>query len=714
MGSARKPRMRLQKYGRTYQLRIESADDLAHLPDLSESHWMANSAPVDAFACDKVFLQLVDSDHNSRIRCDEVRSAVAWLLDMLADREDVGADREALRLDHLNLDRPGAREIQSAAERILTNLGNSGAREITLAQVRDTKRILSAAEANGDGIIPPSAAEEPETGQFIEDILATVGGETDAGGGIGVTEAKLAQFLNEAESYLAWHERGAIPDGKERSELMPLGAETAVAYAALETVRSKVDEYFRLCATVAYDAGAAAAFALKLDAADAETLDEKLRAAAVASPRADSVLDLRGALNPAYRSQVLTLRDRTLAPILGGKTNTLAEGEWRRVCDALAAHTAWQAARPDTKTASLGVEKLRQYLEPRFREAVLALVETDKAVAQEIEAIRQVERLVLYQRRLLEFVNNFVSFPALYDPDDRAMFERGTLIMDGRQFTLCVSVTHRAAHAKIARNSRLFILYVQLTQGVTGETREIATGVTSGNKGNLYVGKHGIFMDRENRLWDAVVTQIIENPISFGEALVSPFRRMGTLVQSQIERFAGSGQKLIEQKVTRQAAGIGTAVQTVAQQAPVQAAPRPPSHNARDMLIGGSVAFAALGSALAFITKTLDQVKDPMIIVKVIMLVLLAMILPITINAWIKLRRRDVGALLEACGWAINGHMRLTRIMRGIFTRRPRLPANAGKQRFDSLRGYARAAGKPCKWAGQQAGRVGKDVWEAM
>ena len=68
--------MRFRKYGRAYQLRIESHRDLVHLLDLSESHWMATSAPVDAFACDAVCLKHLDSDGNGRIRCDEVRRAV--------------------------------------------------------------------------------------------------------------------------------------------------------------------------------------------------------------------------------------------------------------------------------------------------------------------------------------------------------------------------------------------------------------------------------------------------------------------------------------------------------------------------------------------------------------------------------------------------------------------------------------------------------------
>jgi len=347
----------------------------------------------------------------------------------------------------------------------------------------------------------------------------------------------------------------------------------------------------------------------------------------------------------------------------------------------------------------------------------MTLVAADKAVAEEIEAIGLVEKIILYQWWMLEFVNNFVSFSRLYDPQDRALFEQGTLVMDGRRFTLCVAVANRAAHVRIAQNSKLFILYVALTQGKLSDKTEVAVGVTSGGKGNLYVGKHGIFIDRDGRPWDAQVTQIIENPISFREALISPFRRMGALVQSQIEKFSGAGEKLVAGKLTQQTAIMAASMQTAAQnaQTPTQAAASAPQpqrgRNMRDLVIGGSVAFAALGGTLAYISKTLNEIENPIgMVVKIVGLLALAMLLPMTINAWIKLRQRDIGTLLEAGGWAINSRMRLTRLMQRIFTRRPKLPPHARKQRFDLLKLYADSRVGPIKWVCRWIGEVWKNL----
>lgn len=712
MENAKERPLRFRKYGQTYQLRLEDPADLDRVLDLGESLWMATSAPVDAFSCDRVFLDFVDHDHNGRIRCDELRAAVTWITKLLADRSAMGMANDTLKLAAINCNDDEGERIHSAAKLILANLGKPDAEEISLADVRSTQKILGAAEANGDGIIPPTVADDPEIQQFIKDVIAVAGGETDAGGKAGLTVASLNQFLAEAGAYVAWSERGNSND----AELMPLGADTAAAYGAFAAIRAKLDEFFLLSATIAYDTNAAATLGLHLEksANPADELDDRLRAAPIAQLNADATLDLAGQLNPAYRQAVQTLREKVLGLTLGRDTTMLTADDWQAVCSRLAVHAKWQAEKPDTKAASMGVEKLKTYLEPRFREALEALITADKAVAQEIQAISQVEKLILYQQWLLELANNVVSFSHLYNPEVRALFEAGTLVMDGRHFALCVKVHNRAGHARVAVNSRLFIMYVELTHGPVKKTHEVAAAVTSGGMGNLCVGKHGIFLDRDNQLWDARVVQIIENPISFSEALTMPFRRIGQLIRGQVERFAGSSQKMLEQKVTKQAAAVSTTVQSAAQQ-PQLAAQKPASSssNARDLLMGGGVAIAALGSSFAYVAKTFEKIQSPMIILQVLSVVLLLILVPTIINAWIKLRRRDIGTLLEASGWAINARMRLTRIMRGVFTRRPSIPKGSEKEHMDQLWKYSGIATRPTVLL-KGVAEMGRNVYESL
>ena len=83
---------RFQRYGKTYQLRIETAEDLEHVLSLDEALWVATSAPTSAFRCDQKFLAFVDADSTGRITTAKLKRAVEWLLAKLADRKVVLRD----------------------------------------------------------------------------------------------------------------------------------------------------------------------------------------------------------------------------------------------------------------------------------------------------------------------------------------------------------------------------------------------------------------------------------------------------------------------------------------------------------------------------------------------------------------------------------------------------------------------------------------------
>ena len=56
---------------------------------------------------------------------------------------------------------------------------------------------------------------------------------------------------------------------------------------------------------------------------------------------------------------------------------------------------------------------------------------------------------------------------------------------------------------------------------------------------------------------------------------------------------------------------------------------------------------------------------------------ILAVVLPTSIVAFLMLRRRNLSAILEGSGWAINSRMRLTHDQGRFFTRRPEYPSGA-------------------------------------
>ena len=153
--------------------------------------------------------------------------------------------------------------------------------------------------------------------------------------------------------------------------------------------------------------------------------------------------------------------------------------------------------------------------------------------------------MIVYQAYILVLVNSFVSFPTLYDPNSRALFEMGTLVMDGRHFTLAVKVLDRERHVQSSVASHLFVMYLQI-YGDSGETSyDVAVRITSGNRGNIRLDKWGIFNDVNGKEWHAKVVQIIENPISLGEAMVLPFVRAAQSFMVRLEGFSNkAGEKL--------------------------------------------------------------------------------------------------------------------------------------------------------------------------
>lgn len=667
--------MTFRRYGRSYHLKIETAAELECVAALDEAHWAATNAPISTINCDGTFLQLLDTDHNNRIMCHELRGGILWLTRILRDHTGVTERSETLQLDAIDGDCPEGSRIIEAAKKILSSLGEPDGGRVTLDQVRQIKARVEATSVSEVGVVLPKAAADPEVRGFIADVIGTVGGAPHPSGSEGIGQAQLDQFLKEAAAYLDWHERGPIPDGQDKTDIMPMGPNTPAAYAALVTVRSKIDLYFAQCEACALDEsfvqrmGWTEGELESLDFDDPAVIQEVLSKAPLAKPKPSRELDFDDQINPYYADLLENFRRQAVEPVLGQKVKTLSARQWQQVKEAFAAHMAWAEAKPATAWEKLGVEKLRAYLDERFASTVRALIAERAETAFVLDNVRLTERLILYQAHMIDFANNFVSFPHLYDADSRAMFEMGTLVMDGRRFNLAVKVENRAAHAKAAASSNIYVLYVEVEPG-GGEKHVVAVPATSGGKGNLCVGKRGIFYDINGKECDAVVAQIIDNPVALREALLSPLCRLGRLLTGKIESITTAAEKKLDtrasQALAQPAAGAG----------PSPGVQPGPKASTGGQLLGAGLAIAALGSAIAYITKTFAE-TNPLAIVGGLAGAIMLVMLPISIVAILKLRRRDLSAILEGSGWAVNARMRLTRNQARFFTGRPKYPKGA-------------------------------------
>ncbi|HVK67624.1 MAG TPA: hypothetical protein VM694_24230, partial [Polyangium sp.] len=92
------------------------------------------------------------------------------------------------------------------------------------------------------------------------------------------------------------------------------------------------------------------------------------------------------------------------------------------------------------------------------------------------------------------------------------------------------------------------------------------------------------------------------------------------------------------------------------------------------------VDLAAVGSAAAFALQTLSN-TNPLNALLAVAGVALGVMMISGFLGWLKLRRRDVSALLEASGWAFNVRIYLRRNLSLRFTRVPPLPRGSVRER---------------------------------
>ena len=667
MTPLRQPRSK--RYGSSHHLSIETAADLETVLELDEAHWVATNAPMSTMNCDATFLKLVDTDNNGRIMCHEVTEAIEWLLAVLADRAGVTEGSTSLPLAAINIDTPDGRRILGATRKILVSLGRQDTEVIGLEQIRQVKAQVEAASVSAAGVVLPEAAKDPQIGRFIADVVAVTGGAPHPAGCRGVDSAHLDRFLGEAASWLDWQQRGQIPADNGKTEIMPLGLATPAAYQALTAVRGKIDQYFAQCEAAALDErfvqrmGWTEAELGDLDFDDPAAIELVLAKAPLAKAKPTRQLPFDDSINPFYAEPVRRFRREIVEPVLGQALSTLSAGQWNGIKEVFAHHHDWVNAKPATTVETLGEATVRGYLHERFADAVRTLIAESAETSFVLDNVCLAEKLLLYQAFMMKLANNFVSFPHLYDPHSRAMFETGSLVMDGRRFNLAVKADNHARHATVAKNSNMFLLYVQVVPPHGPDTFEVALPVTAGSKGNLYVGKRGVFRNLAGNECDAIVTYVVDNPISIREAMMSPFQRLWRLLTGKIEAITSSAGKKLDAKATG-------AMDRIAPPSGAAPAAQQKQAMAGGMLMGAGVAVAALGSSLAYAAKTVAEAGPWPIVISVLAAVLLVM-LPTAILAFLKLRGRDLSAILEGSGWAINARMRLTRRQRRFFTQRP-------------------------------------------
>ena len=663
------------------QLRIATADDLDRIHELEEARWSATSAPVGQLACDPRFLALVDDDANGRIRLREVQAAHRWARERLRDPACLASGTDTLRLDDVHPEHADGKAMRALGERLLRELGKpAGTRTLSLAEIRAFRDSYAKRLPNGDGVVTAAQATDADVAALCREVVEATGGAPDLSGEPGARAQDVATLRARMEALLAWTAEDEAPAGGGPNPLEPLGADTAAAAALVAGLRPRLELHWARCDLVAHEQGAAARLAATpealaaLDVKDPAAIRKFLEEAPLAPPDPQGRIDLEGpGLNPLHADALRRLAREVLprvpgaAPEGGGPVRVLERRHWQAVLALLGPRLDWEARRPQGLPGSVDAGRARALLAGDLLGRLEALCAQDGQASHELQQVGNLEQLALYQRWLLELANNFVSFPSLFEPGQRALFQAGRLVLDGRDLAFTVNVDDRGGHKKVMATSSLFVVYVELTrkEGGAERKREVAAAVTAGTRGGIEVGKRGVFYDRDGKEWDAQIVDLHAAPISLLEAVLAPFTRLKALVGEKVEKLTAGALEGVEKKASG----------AVATAAP-PAAPAPAGGGFRDVLVGGGIAFAALGSTLAFIIKTLSDI-DPKQVGLMLLLTVAFVALLSGFLGWLKLRSRDLSTVLEASAWAMNARMFLTRPQSVRFTRRPPLPAGS-------------------------------------
>ncbi|MBP5189753.1 MAG: hypothetical protein J6031_02415, partial [Bacteroidales bacterium] len=211
--------------------------------------------------------------------------------------------------------------------------------------------------------------------------------------------------------------------------------------------------------------------------------------------------------------------------------------------------------------------------------------------------------------------------------------------------------------------SGLYLLYCHCVSKTKAAEMDIVATLTDGDVEDLRVGKNAVFYDRSGQDWDATVTKIVENPISVRQAFWSPYKRLWKFITDKINKNAADKEAKQMGDLTAKADtatnNIGTAPAADAAAPAADATKKTPFDIAKFAGI-----FAAIGLALGAIAAALAGLGAFLTAKWYNVILLLAVIIiivsgPSMFIAWTKLRRRNLGPVLNANGWAINAQVRI-------------------------------------------------------
>ena len=517
--------------------------------------------------------------------------------------------------------------------------------------LKDMTPVMEGKEALALNNLNTANEEGAKLKEAAEKILKEVGKENEAVISLADSSSSLATFLkNKLEAAQA-----AID--KENAVAAPYGDQTDAIDAAYQALDAKVKDFFMRAKLSSFSKESTAALDVQVSSIEAiatDNLTDKMAEIAnypiARIEEGKQTIALDGSINPAWAGQFATVKGAF------GDEKELTEEMWAEVGAKIQAYKDYQKS--------------------------ITITEADIVLDEETASIQLVDKLLHLTRDFYTLLNNYVTLKDFYNPKEKAIFQAGTLIIDQRACDLCVAVADAGALAAQAGNSNLYLLTLDCIQRATGKTVKIAAAVTMGSVSDLYVGKNAIFYDRAGLDYDAKVVSIIDNPISIKQAMWSPYIKFGKFVETQINKFASEKESGVMSDATSKFSEA-TAAAPAAPAEGAAAAPKPSFDMAKfcgifamitlavSALVGVLAAIVAGFAALPWYGKILALLG-----------IFLLISGPSMFIAWMKLRKRDLGPVLNANGWAINAGAKINIPFGQTLTQMAKFPFVKGKDPF--------------------------------
>ena len=643
--------------GGTPRVKITTGEDIAHLAELDPKMWTVLSCPVKGLEISDKSLGYIDADKDGKIRINDVVASSQWLTGVLKNKDLILAGSDSVDIEQINQENEAGRKLYASAKQVLENLGKEGT-VVTLADIADVSAIFAKTRFNGDGVIIEASADDADEKAAIAAAVACTGGAMDRSGVMGVDAAKIEAFYAALAAYVAWNDAAVEA---------PFGADTDAAIAAYNALDAKVKDFFMRSKLAAFSPDSTASLDVQtsqISAISADNLTSKtdqIAAYPIARVTGKAEIDLAEPINPAWAAQFNTLK-----AIVMKDMKVLTEEDWTAIGAKFAAYTAWKGSKAGAEVEGLGLENVKAFLAQDKKAALLELVAKDAALAEEAGNIELVDKFLHLMRDFYRLIRNFVTLYDFYDKDQKvsAIFQSGTLIIDQRACRFCMRVLDMAKHNATAAPCGMYLLYCDCTAKGKAGVLQIVASVTVGEVGDLFVGKNAIYYDNDGVEWDAVITKIVDNPISIGQAFWSPYRRMSKTVEDLISKKAAEKDaKMMEQANAKINEAPDAMAAKPADGTAPEAAPaaKPPFDIAKFAGIFAAIGMAVgmIGSALVALFSGLADLSWWQLLMVFVGLMLMVSG-PAMILAWMKLRRRNISPLLNANGWAINASSKIS------------------------------------------------------